>query len=126
MIADWIDEELRNWARWCWSGEFPGPRHQERAASAEGRYLPPSDLGDEPEQPRIRPNRERAERVHHVYLTQLDTRERRVICLRYVDRWPAKKIPRLMRISEAMFEAAMIQAGRRVGEAFRSADALCD
>lgn len=119
MIADWIDHELRNWAAWCKSGEPAGPRIQDRAASAEGKYIAPSDLGDPPQPRPPRPNRERAEVVHRVYLQQLDTRERRALVLRYIDGWPENRVPRLMRISHAMYSAAMIGAARRVGEAFR-------
>ena len=122
MIADWIDHELRNWAAWCHSGEPAGPRIQRQAASAEGRYLAESDLGEKPEPRPPRPNRERAEVVHAVYLRQLDTRERRVMVLRYVDGYPEKRAPRLARISDDMYRAAMLSVARRVGEAFRSRD----
>lgn len=122
MIAEWIDYELRNWAAWCHSGEPAGPKVQRSAASAEGHYLPPSDMGDPPEPRAPRPNRERAEVVHAVYLRQLDRRERRAMVLRYVDGYPERKVPRLMRVSDDMYRAAMLSVARRIGEAFRSHD----
>lgn len=122
MIAEWIDYELRNWAAWCHSGEPAGPRIQRQAASAEGRYLAESDLGEKPEPRPPRPIRERAEVVHRVYLEQLDSRERRVLVLRYVDGFPESKVPRIARISREMYAASMMSAARRVGEAFRSRD----
>lgn len=24
-IPDWVEQELHNWSRWCWLGDWPGP-----------------------------------------------------------------------------------------------------
>lgn len=37
-IPDWVDQELRNWARWCWSGAYPHPLPPCQCASIEGNY----------------------------------------------------------------------------------------
>lgn len=120
MIADWIAYELRNWGAWCRSGPPAGPPVQRMAGSAEGRFVSPSDMGDEdaPVQP-IRPNRERAEVVHSVYLHRMDRRERRVCVLHYVQGHPERSIPKLARISADMHAASMLAVARMVGDAFR-------
>ena len=124
MIADWIDAELRNWAAWCWEGPWPHPIPPDHAASAEGRYLAPSDIDNAPAPRPIRANRQRAEVVHRVYREQLTDRERRVLALAYVRQRPICTVPRLMRVSERAVHEAIIAAGRRVGDAFRESHAL--
>lgn len=125
MIAGWIDSELTNWAAWCRSGPPPGPPIQRMAASAEGKYLAPSDMGEEPPPPQPKPNRERAEIVHSVYLDMLNRTERRVLVLRYVDGWPEKRVPKIMRISRERYTVELISAARMVGEAFSTKEARC-
>lgn len=123
MIADWIDHELRNWARWCWSGAWPHPLPPSHCASIEHRYMAPSDLGAEVDAEevarRIPIVRERAEVVHRVYREQLTDRERRVLVVRYVHRTPADRVPHRTRLPENVVAEATIAAARLVGEAFR-------
>lgn len=130
MIADWIDHELRNWARWCWSGPWPHPLPPDHCASIEHRYQAPSDIGAEVDAEevarRIPIVRERAEIVHRVYREQLTDRERRVLVVRYVHRTPADRVPHRTRLPENVVAEATIAAARLVGEAFReSRIALC-
>lgn len=120
MIERWVESELQNWAAWCHYGEPVGPRVVRACASAEGRYRPTSDIGDQAEPPPPRPNVVHAEIVQRVYRQQLGHRERRLLRLRYVDRWSARDVQRLMRISPDMYRAALVAAARRVEEAFRS------
>lgn len=126
MVPRWLDAELHNWAAWCRSGEPAGPRVQDRAASAEGRYIAPSDIDADPEPRPPRPNRERAEIVHRVYLFELDARERQALKLRYVRRWPDNRIQRIMRVSSDVADTILFCAARRVAAAFndRGSDAL--
>lgn len=123
MIADWIDHELRNWARWCWSGAWPHPLPPDHCASIEHRYMAPSDIGAEVDAEevarRIPIVRERAEIVHRVYREQLTDRERRVLVVRYVHRTPADQVARRTRLSENVVAEATMAAARLVGEAFR-------
>jgi DNA-directed RNA polymerase specialized sigma subunit len=119
VIADWIDDELQNWARWCNSGPWPHPVPPDHAASAEGRYLSPSDIDAEPEPRPVRPNAERAEIVHRVYRERLTDRERRVLVVRYIHRTPADQVPRRTRLSEALVAEATMAAARLIGEEFR-------
>lgn len=124
MIADWIDAELRNWARWCWSGAWPHPIPPDHAASAEGKYIAPSDLG-EPDEPRPpKPNHERAELVHRVFMDRLTQTERWALIHRYVRRTEEPIALRRMKVSRDVFETTLVNAARKVGEAFRESHAL--
>lgn len=121
VIVDWLHAELVNWSQWSWSGELPHPLPKGRAASAEGHYLAPSDLGDEPEQPRLRPNVERARIVERVYQTRLSNRERFVLAAEYPRRIVSGRVAygragaaRRMRISLAQYEGALRVAARQV------------
>jgi len=123
MIDGWIDAELRNWARWCWSGAWPHPLPSSHCASIEHRYMAPSDIGAELDAEevarRIPIVRERAEVVHRVYREQLTDRERRVLVVRYVHRTPADRVARRTRLSETLVAESMMTSARLVGEAFR-------
>ena len=125
MIAEWIDHELRNWSRWAWSGEWPHPLPQTHAASAEGRYLPPSDLGDPAPPKAPKPLHERAQLVQTVYDQRMSQRERFVIAAEYPRKYVSGRhlygragAARRLRISLAMYEAALRTGARLVGEAF--------
>lgn len=119
MIADWIDAELRNWAAWCHEGPWPHPIPPDHAASAEGKYIAPSDLGD-PEEPRPpKPNFERAELVHRVFMDRLTQTERWSLIHRYVRRTEDRIAWCRMRVSRDVFETTLVNAARKVGEAFR-------
>lgn len=128
VIADWIDAELRNWARWCWSGAWPHPLPPSHCASIEHRYVAPSDIGAELDADEIARRipivRERAEIVHRVYLDRLTERERRVLVVRYVWRVPADDVHRAMRLPRAAVAVAASAAASRVGSAFRERHAL--
>lgn len=48
MDGNWIEHELRNWARWANSGPMPHPTPWEwmgHCCSLEGNYLPPEQTG---------------------------------------------------------------------------------
>ncbi|MCR4300827.1 MAG: hypothetical protein NUV51_04385 [Sulfuricaulis sp.] len=122
MIAEWINEELCNWARWCHSGPQPIPFPPDHCRSIEYRWIEPSDLYKEAPPPRQpSPNRQRAEIVHRVYLERLTDRERQAIKVRYV--WRDPKPWKHMRVGQAAYEAALITVARMVGEAFRESQA---
>lgn len=123
MIADWIDAELRNWARWCNSGAWPHPLPPDHCASIEHLYQPPSDLGAEVDAEevarRIPIVIDHAKIVHSVYLDRLTERERRVLVVRYVHRTPADQVARGTRLSEVLVAESMMTSARLVGDAFR-------
>lgn len=64
----WVEDELWNWSRWCWMGEWPHPNPNVKCASAERNYLPPP--ADEEEGDEIKPipvNCDRARKVQELY-----------------------------------------------------------
>lgn len=131
LIERWVHEELVNWARWCWSGSWPHPVRPGRAASAEGRFVAPSDLGDESGEPHIRPHSGRARIVQRVYERQLTERQRRVLASEYPRRHLSGRVrygragaARKLHLSTAMYETALRQAARQVQEAFECGFAI--
>lgn len=68
-IPDAVHEELLNWSRWCWLGEWPHPLPATHCGSLESQYRAPPDWNpdDMPEAPYIRPNERQARRVQGVY-----------------------------------------------------------
>lgn len=127
MISEEIHHELLNWARWCWSGAWPHPLPPDHAASAEGRFIAPPEWGEnaEAEQPRApAPNRERAEIVHRVFMDRLTQTERWALIHRYVRRTEEPIALRRMKVSRDVFETTLVNAARKVGEAFRESHAL--
>ena len=120
MIADWIEHELVNWARWCRSGPLPHPIPPDHAASLEGRYMAPIIEDADAAQPRApAPNRQRAEIVHRVFMDRLTQTERWALIHRYVRRTEERIALRRMRVSRGVFETALLNAAWKVGEAFR-------
>lgn len=126
LIPQWVDAELWNWSRWCWSGEWPHPLPPATCASAEGRYISPSDLGDEDQPPpRIRPVVERARIVQQVFDERLARLERFVLAAEYPRRnvsgraeYGRTGAARRLRIGLAMYETSLGIAVRQVERAF--------
>lgn len=123
VIDPWIDAELRNWGRFCHSGQLPHPMPPTHCRSIEHRYIAPSDLGRELDAEEIARRipiiRDRAEIVHRVYRERLTQREQRVLVVRYVRRVPDDQVHRTLRLPRAAVATATIAAARLVGEAFR-------
>ncbi len=119
MIADWLEHELLNWARWCRSGPLPHPIPPDHCASIEHRWIDPSDLYKEVEPRPIAPNRQRAEIVHRVFMDRLTQTERWSLIHRYVRRTEEPIALRRMKVSRDVFETTLLNAARKVGEAFR-------
>jgi len=86
-MADAAWHEISNWVAWCWQGQMPGPRHRHRCFSAEGGYLPESDLGreDEGREPPRVIHTANARRVQKVY-DALPPTTRRVVWYEFLQR----------------------------------------
>jgi hypothetical protein len=128
LISGWVDDELHNWSRWCWSGAWPHPMPAGRAESAEGRYVPESVYGAEVEQDEAarRPppaNARRAEIVQRCYATRLTTVERRSLVVTYVKPFPSSQQARARRagVTVDVYETALMSAARKVSETFSDA-----
>jgi len=118
LIPEWVAWELENWATWCFSGGPVGPVIPKRTRSLESRYASGPDWEGPLVTPPPEPNRGRAEQVHKVYLGQLTLEERRALVLRYIKRFPWRRIPRLMRISETKYLSLVSSTVRRIEQAF--------
>lgn len=44
----WVEDELWNWSRWCWLGDWPQPDPNVKCISAERAYRAPAGPDDEP------------------------------------------------------------------------------
>lgn len=71
-IPDKVHEELLNWSRWCWLGEWPHPLPATHCGSLESQYRAPQNVNFEENLEdlppvRIRPNERHAKRVQNVY-----------------------------------------------------------
>lgn len=83
-IADAVHEELLNWSRWCWQGDWPHPLPRTHCGSLESQYRAPPDWNpdDEPLPPPIRPNVRHA-RIVQVQYDRMPEDERRVLKAEY-------------------------------------------
>lgn len=63
-IPDRIHQELMNWSRWCWLGQWPHPLPATQCGSAEGEYRAPPEwdveISELERTSRIRPNERQA------------------------------------------------------------------
>ena len=134
-LPDHIHHDLLNWARYSWSGPYPHPLPQSRAASAEGRWVPPSDLGNEEQEDKPPPiNRDRAKKIDALYLDGIwGNAERWVMWAEYIHRHmfmkkdkrsnpffdrnaAARKVGYPLSVYEANLRSAARIAGQAMGE----------
>lgn len=131
MISEQVHRDLLNWARWSWSGPWPHPLPKGRAASAEGHWIPPSDLSHGEEPPPPPPiNRDRAVKVQEAYDNSLGHAEKAVLKTEYVLRGKYMRADRMgiyffdrQRAARAtglpvhVYEGNLLSAARIVGMA---------
>lgn len=99
----WVEDELWNWSRWCWLGDWPHPNPNVRCASAERNYVAPSeeDEADEDDEPRPIPvHHDNARRVQAVY-ERLVLVEQRVVQAEYPRRHEYAGLTASQRIAQA-------------------------
>ncbi|MCY1195569.1 hypothetical protein D9M72_68960 [compost metagenome] len=99
----WVEDELWNWSRWCWLGDWPHPNPNVRCASAERNYVAPSeeDEADEDDEPRPIPvQHDNARRVQAVY-ERLVLVEQRVVQAEYPRRHEYAGLTASQRITQA-------------------------
>jgi hypothetical protein len=81
-LPRWVEDELWNWSRWCWLGEWPQPDPNVKCASAERAYRAPVDEEDDDE-PRVIPvNYDNARKVQVLY-EKLVLVEQRIVQAEY-------------------------------------------
>jgi hypothetical protein len=125
QVPDAVHEELVNWTRWCWSGEWPHPLPATQCGSLESQYRAPPDWNpdDMPEAPHIRPNDRHARKVQVVY-DDLAGPERAVLKAEYPGRHTSGRnhgkhvAARRMGLTVDSYDLLLQSAVRRVEEAF--------
>ena len=83
-IPDAVQEELKNWSRWCWLGEWPHPLPPTHCGSLEANYRAPPDWNpdDPPPAPSMRLNDRHARIVQAVW-EKLEQPARQVLKAEY-------------------------------------------
>lgn len=123
----WVEDEIHNWARSQWEGDWPGPRRMlhETPDVCEFPPLPGHDDDDEPL--RIPVNHERARRVHALY-EALPLLEQRVVQAEYTRRADYGDLPahgrqdkacRVIGITLPYYKVALGSFKQEVWRAFR-------
>lgn len=86
-IADAIHEELLNWSRWCWQGEWPHPLPATQCGSLESQYRAPDYWNPDDAEEKMRaayhrPNERHAKVVQAVYDDMLDNQPMAALVLK--------------------------------------------
>ncbi len=123
LIPEWVEHEIHNWARWCWSGPWPHPLPPTHCTSAERYYRAPSDLG-EAETPPPPPYVPNAEIVQQAYVAMLK-QEQHVMKAEYIQPWDSGRArygkvgaARRLRMSLATYETILRSGCFRIERAF--------
>lgn len=123
-IPAWVDDEIWNWSRMHWEGEYPGPR---RIGEAARTCAFPYQEVEADDQSSIPVNHERAKAVEAIYQT-LCHDEKRVIHAEYTrikeygnlpDHIRGEKASRNIGISPLYYKLALRDFKVKVWEAFR-------
>lgn len=126
----WVEDELWNWSRWCWLGEWPHPNPNVKCASAERNYLAPNEEDEEQEEDEPRPipvNHDHARRVQAAY-ESLVLVEQRVVQAEYprrheyADMTVSQRVAnacRLLDISPIYYKIALGNMKEQVRRAFK-------
>lgn len=124
-LPSWVEMELRNWGRWCWEGEWPGPGRPDDGAPEACAYPPELGMDDDPPPP-IPVCYDRALKVNQLY-EALPLVEQRVIQAEYTRRREYGDMrmherhaaaSRKLEISVAYYRIALNRFKHQVKEAF--------
>ncbi len=123
LIPEWVEHEIQNWVRWCWSGPWPHPLPPTHCTSAERYYRAPSDLG-ETETPFPPPYVPNAEIVQRAYVAMLK-QEQHVMKAEYIHPWDSGRArygragaARRLRMPLATYETILRSGCFRIERAF--------
>lgn len=131
MNENWIEHELRNWARWCNSGPMPHPTPWEwmgHCCSLEGDYLPPEQTGPTDDEELRKPppvHIENAKVVQRVFDVSIYI-ERKVLQAEYLSPGQYARhssgigaAARRLKLSTPAYETILASLKQRVEKAFR-------
>ncbi|WMD20900.1 hypothetical protein RAS12_00585 [Achromobacter seleniivolatilans] len=99
-LPRWVEDEIRNWARSQWEGDWPGPRRMAQDEPDVCVFPPLPGHEDEDEPIRIPVNHVRASRVDGLYQA-LPLLERRVVQAEYTRRADYGDLPAHLRQDKA-------------------------
>jgi len=123
-IPEWVEHEIQNWVRWCWSGAWPHPLPPTQCASAERYYRAPSDLGEVESSPPP-PHAAHAQIVQRAYDAMLP-QEKFVMKAEYIQPWESGRIrygragaARRLKVPLSTYETILRSACFRIERAFR-------
>jgi hypothetical protein len=120
MNENWIDSELRNWARWANSGPDDCPMLP--GSFLESWAIPDKVSGDSDDRPPPI-HEDNAKRVQRVFDAAI-TIERKVLQAEYLSPWKYKRFrglaaaARFLEISEPSYETILTVVKRRVAQVF--------
>lgn len=126
IVPDRVHEELLNWSRWCWAGEWPHPLPKTRCGSAEGDFHAEWHLEMEPPPPPlIKPNAKRAQQVQALWESwPAASPARQVLKAEYPGRDNSGRrefgrdvAARRLMLTLSQYESALTWAARQVGDA---------
>jgi len=123
--ADWLNHEIRNWVRWCYSGPYPGPLPPTHCTSLEGGYVSEAYWGSEPD------DRPPPIFVEHALIVQrvfdsLTLIERQTVKAEYINVYDSKRwrenglaaAARYVGVSVPAYEAMILRARQAIARAF--------
>lgn len=99
-LPRWVEDEIRNWMRSQWEGDWPGPRRMAQAMPDVCEFPPQPGHDDDDEPICIPVNHERAYKVHALY-EALPLAERRIIQAEYTRRAEYGDLPAHLRQDKA-------------------------
>lgn len=99
-LPRWVEDEIHNWARSQWEGEWPGPGRPVRDEPAVCAFPPEPGHEDDDEPARIPVNHDRARKVNRLY-EALPLAEQRVIQAEYTRRNEYGDLPAHLRQDKA-------------------------
>jgi hypothetical protein len=117
--ANWVDHELRNWARWCNSGPDDCPA---LPGSFLGTWVIPEPLTGDDDRP-LPIHEDNAKRVQKVYDVAMEA-ERKVLQAEYLSPWKYGRLKgvaaaaRALEISQPSYETILTAVKRRVERVF--------
>lgn len=121
LLPSWVEDELHNWARSQWEGDWPGPRRVLPAASFCAYPMLPGHIEDDEDD--IPVNHDRAARLHRLY-EALPHIEQRVIQAEYTREREYSGLPTLLRahrigVELAYYQVALDSFKRQVWRSFK-------
>jgi hypothetical protein len=126
MDENWIEHEIKNWVRYCWSGAMPHPVPWEsmgRCLSGEGKYVRDAEAGSA-EQAAIPVHMDNAKKVQEAF-DAFAFGERKVLRAEYLSPWDYGRYKggiegaaRRLEISVGAYETVLLRFKNKIQRVF--------